>query len=1162
MVFVHSRKGTGDTANELAFRASQEDLLEQYFVTRGKEGEMGDANRRFSDRVKKSRSKEVGVHFENGMGIHHAGMLRGDRKLTEQMFAEGAIRVLCCTATLAWGVNLPVHSVVVKGTEVYNPEKGGIVDLSILDVQQIFGRAGRPQFDSSGEATLITTHDALQRYLDKLVRAVPIESNFISKLADHLNAEVVGGTVSTIREASAWLKYTYLYVRMLKNPLAYGINADQFADDPQLTVRCMELVKDAAKLLDLNRMVRYGEDSGNLSVTTRGRVAAHFYINAESVSVFNEMLDGSVSPSDSFLCRVICSADEFKNMKLRQEEFGELESLAKSTCPLDMKKDGDNKFVNDEVDKSFVLMQAYISRHRIKSFTLVTDMNYLASNASRVARSIFEMCIREGMANQALKLLRIAKSVDSQIWWFQTPLRHFEGELPNGTFAALENQKKGSYDSLASTLSLLDMHANEVGQLCRNFKAGSKIQKFVKMIPTLDVHCVVQPVTSSVFRFHIELHPAFNWSPRWHGGAQSFWLWVEDADHNKVYHNEHIVFSKRTYPDPVTLDLSIPAFSPLPSQYFVRVVSDTWVAVEMLHTISLRNIQMPESRTPFTDLIDLTPLPTTALQEPKYEELYKKFDTLNPIQTQLFHVLYHTDCPVFLGAPTGSGKTLVSELAILRMKKLHPKGVCVYIAPLKSLARERLKEWRKKFGVAPLKWSVLELSGDTHHGKKELEQADILVATPEKWDLISRGWRGDIGTETVSVAKPFIRRVRLLVIDEVHLLGEDRGAVLEAIVSRTRFISKHVMNSLPAEEQASGHELTRIIGLSTALANPVDLADWMGIPTSGHGAIARRGLYNFRASVRPVSMRVHVQGYAGEHYCPRMATMNKPCYAAIKDHAPDKPTLIFVASRRQTRLTAFDIISYAAGDETSKMFLGCSEEYIDSVAEQCKDESLRHTLAFGIGLHHAGLASSDRDIVERLFLNNDIKVLVATATLAWGVNLPAHLVIVKGTEFFDGKTSRYVDYPLTDVLQMIGRAGRPGYADEGRAVVMAQDSKKNFYMKFLYSPFPVESCLKDRLCENLNAEIAIGTVNSLIDAVGYMTWTFYARRLRKNHGNENPLSQRYRIQRYGQERSRATGLPSCSSSQKDGPRNGVEEEGTMPGEGDIGRGGHCASTES
>jgi len=437
---------------------------------------------------------------------------------------------------------------------------------------------------------------------------------------------------------------------------------------------------------------------------------------------------------------------------------------------------------------------------------------------------------------------------------------------------------------------------------------------------------------------------------------------------------------------------------------------------------------------------------------------------------------------------------------MLRMKRLHPKSVCVYIAPLKSLARERLKEWRVRLGSSPLNWSVLELSGDTHHGKRELDRADILVCTPEKYDLISRGWKGDVNLDEVSDAKGFLKRVRLLVIDEVHLLGEDRGAVLEAIVSRTRFIS---MQQRATFEQAgevmpSEGEMTRIIGLSTALANPIDLADWMGVPTKHHGPIAMRGLYNFRSSVRPVKMKVHVQGYSGQHYCPRMATMNKPCYAAINDHATGQPTLIFVASRRQTRLTAFDIISYAAHDERPKMFLGCSEDYIESVAERIKDEALRHTITFGIGLHHAGLASSDRDIVERLFLNGEILVLVATATLAWGVNLPAHLVIVKGTEYFDGKQSRYVDYPLTDVLQMIGRAGRPGFSLEGRAVVMAKENLKNFYKTFLYCPFPVESCLRDRLNENLNAEIAIRTVKSIVDATGYLTWTFYARRVKAN----------------------------------------------------------------
>lgn len=173
---------------------------------------------------------------------------------------------------------------------------------------------------------------------------------------------------------------------------------------------------------------------------------------------------------------------------------------------------------------------------------------------------------------------------------------------------------------------------------------------------------------------------------------------------------------------------------------------------------------------------------------------------------------------------------------------------------------------------------MLELSGDTHHDQRALSRADVLVCTPEKWDLISRGWRGtqdSIVDSNANHGKAFVKRVRLLVLDEVHLLGEERGAVLEAIVSRTRFISNYIENeeqqkpSSEADSRGSHHESTRIIGLSTALANPVDLADWIGIDTKSDGVQAQRGLYNFRPSVRPVPMSVHIQGFAGRHYCPR-----------------------------------------------------------------------------------------------------------------------------------------------------------------------------------------------------------------------------------------------------------------------------------------------------
>lgn len=92
-----------------------------------------------------------------------------------------------------------------------------------------------------------------------------------------------------------------------------------------------------------------------------------------------------------------------------------------------------------------------------------------------------------------------------------------------------------------------------------------------------------------------------------------------------------------------------------------------------------------------------------------------------------------------------------------------------------------------------------------------------------------------------------------------------------------------------------------------------------------------------------------------------------------------------------------------------------------SLIDGVRDPHLRHTLSFGVAMHHAGLHENDRTLVERLFGEGIVQVLVSTATLAWGINLPAHLVVIKGTEYFDGKTHRYVDFPVTDVLQMMGK---------------------------------------------------------------------------------------------------------------------------------------------
>lgn len=373
-------------------------------------------------------------------------------------------------------------------------------------------------------------------------------------------------------------------------------------------------------------------------------------------------------------------------------------------------------------------------------------------------------------------------------------------------------------------------------------------------------------------------------------------------------------------------------------------------------------------------------------------------------------------------------------------------------------------------------------------------EADVIVTTPEKWDGVSRSWQ----------TRSYVQSVSLIIIDEIHLLGEDRGPVLEVIVSRTNYISEHTQRNL------------RIVGLSTALANAKDLADWLGIKGT-------MGLYNFRPSVRPVPIQVHIQGFHGKHYCPRMATMNKPTYQAIREHSPSKPgitfffnlemcsrlpklnlilltipVLVFVSSRRQTRLTALDLIAYLAGEGSPKQWLHLEETQMDHIISGIKEPNLKLTLSFGIGIHHAGLQDHDRKVVEELFVNQKIQVLIATATLAWGVNFPAHLVVIKGTEYYDGKSHRYVDMPITDVLQMMGRAGRPQFDTTGVAVVLVHDQKKSFYKKFLYEPFPVESSLLDVMPDHLNAEIVAGTISSTQEALDYLTYTYFFRRLVQN----------------------------------------------------------------
>ena len=217
-----------------------------------------------------------------------------------------------------------------------------------------------------------------------------------------------------------------------------------------------------------------------------------------------------------------------------------------------------------------------------------------------------------------------------------------------------------------------------------------------------------------MFQQRLLLQCWVEWNDKVHGRtSEPFWLWVEDPDHDHMYHHEYFLLTRKQVQikEPQEVTFTIPIFEPLPSQYLVRAISDRWIGSESTTALSFKHLILPERHPPHTDLLDLQPLPTAALQDPTLQQLYP-FTHFNPIQTQLFHTLYHTDQNVLLGAPTGSGKTIVAELAIFRVFRERPTAKVVYIAPMKALVRERMMDWRKRLELQ-LNKTVVELTGDS-----------------------------------------------------------------------------------------------------------------------------------------------------------------------------------------------------------------------------------------------------------------------------------------------------------------------------------------------------------------------------------------------------------------------------------------------------------------
>lgn len=471
---------------------------------------------------------------------------------------------------------------------------------------------------------------------------------------------------------------------------------------------------------------------------------------------------------------------------------------------------------------------------------------------------------------------------------------------------------------------------------------------------------------------------------------------------------------------------------------------------------------------PFGD--DETLLPIEEL--PKYvQPVFKDFKTLNRIQSRLQATALKSDENLLLCAPTGAGKTNVALLTMMREigKNINTDGTInadkfkiIYVAPMRSLVQEMVGNFSKRLQSYNI--TVSELTGDHQLTREQIHATQVIVCTPEKWDIITRK-----GGE-----KTFTKLVRLIIIDEIHLLHDERGPVLESLVART------IRNIETTQEDV------RLVGLSATLPNYQDVAAFLRVKPE-------TGLFYFDNSFRPVSLEQQYIGVTEKKALKRFQVMNEIVYEKVMEHAGRNQVLVFVHSRKETGKTARAIRDMCLEKDSLGQFLkegSASMEVLRTEAEQVKNSELKDLLPYGFAIHHAGMSRVDRTLVEDLFADRHIQVLISTATLAWGVNLPAHTVIIKGTQVYNPEKGRWVELSALDVLQMLGRAGRPQYDTKGEGILITNHSELQYYLSLLNQQLPIESQVVQKLPDMLNAEIVLGTIQNMRDAVVWLGYTY------------------------------------------------------------------------
>jgi len=394
---------------------------------------------------------------------------------------------------------------------------------------------------------------------------------------------------------------------------------------------------------------------------------------------------------------------------------------------------------------------------------------------------------------------------------------------------------------------------------------------------------------------------------------------------------------------------------------------------------------------------------------------------------------------VVVVAPTASGKTLIAEMALINA--VLNGGIGVYATPLKALASEKFVEFRfwERFGVR-----VGISTGDYDEVGESLGRYDVIVTTYERLDSILRH-------------KPsWVARVRTVVVDELHNVGdEERGPVVELICARALTLGKQV------------------VGLSATVGKPEVLARWLGadlVVSDWRPVKLIEGFYDRRRRVIEFNDG-RLEGVEGD--------LIEHCVKKALDE--DYQLLIFKQSRRDAEAVALKIAGMVSGLNNANDLL---KDLLDILKRESPSrsevESLTQLLNRGIAYHHAGLSLTARRVIEDGFRGRLIKVVVATPTLAAGINLPARRVLIY-TKRFEGGYMRPIS--VAEYKQMAGRAGRPQYDPFGEAVVADPQSASEGRKYVEGRPEEVTSALLSQRALRIHvlATVASGYARSIND---------------------------------------------------------------------------------